>query len=267
MPWRGQPGPVRSATRAERLESARMRPSALAALLLVVASACRAVVISPTALRAAELSAAERSQALELWQAAVERANEFLDSPFRRTLPAGEIVLEDAGMRFVERESGRELQPLEVVCSDWGDLLVLCGFAAQESPRGFTVGATRARGRRLVENSLFRDPQNQWLSAPDIAGLVLHELTHDWSGDGALGFAKSCSYYASFLVHGYDEHPDERRANATSEEFAFFARTLGRGASERENALHDLEQHLAHSSASPRCRHGSFNAAPRAVQP
>lgn len=244
-----------------------MRPPALAALLLVVAPACRAPVISPAALRAAELPEGERRQALELWHAAVARANEFLDSPFRRTLPPGAIVLEDAGMRFVERESGREIQPLEVVCSGWGDLLVFCGFAAQESPRGFTVGATRARGRRLVENSLFRDPDDRWLSPPAMAELVLHELTHDWSGDGALGFAKSCGYYASFLVHGYDEHPDERRANATSEEFAFFARTLGRGLAEREAALHDLEQHLAASSASRRCRHGSFNAAPRAPQP
>ncbi len=244
-----------------------MHTLAFAAALLLVAPACRAPIVSPAALRAAELPERERRQALELWQAAVERANEFLDSPFRRTLPPGEIALGDEGMRFVERENGREIQPLEVVCSDWGDLLVLCGFAAQESPRGFTVGATRARGRRLVENSLFRDPENQWLSPPEIASLVLHELTHDWSGDGALGFAKSCSYYASFLAHGYDEHPDERRANATSEEFGFFARTLGRGPAEREAALHDLEQHLATSSASRRCRHGSFNAAPPALRP
>ena len=101
-------------------------------------SACRAIVITPQALRTAAVPELERSELARTWTEAVARCNAFQSSPFRHALPPGRFVLDDVqGMRF---EGLQGAWPIEVRCTGWGDVVQAFGFVAQEGRGGFTVG-------------------------------------------------------------------------------------------------------------------------------
>jgi hypothetical protein len=214
------------------MTSSHARALALQSVLLVAAllsaAACSSVAVTPRGLREADVPQVDREQLVQDWTNAVGRCNEFLASPYRHALPAGRIVLDDAsGMRF---ESDGRTWPLEVRCTSWGDIVLWFGFQAQERTYGFTVGECPPERDRVADNALFRDDSG-YLMAPDsVADLILHECTHVVSGEGALGFWKSASYYCEslFLFRYGPTHSDERRAYGTSEEYHAFIQSIGR---------------------------------------
>ena len=193
------------------------------------------------------VSQEERREIVATWREATERANAFLASPYRRTLPAGRYEFDDRdGMRFV---TAAGTWPIAVRCTTWGDLCVACGFAAQEREDGFVVGS-RGRARdRLVDNSLFVSGWGGWRASSDgVADLILHETTHVVWREGTVGFWNGVSYYLEALfLFRYANHSDERRPNATDEEFGWFA------AAQQPDSI---AAHLAQESDT--CRHGPF---------
>lgn len=229
--------------------------AALAALVVLVPSACRSVDVTPASLRSADAPAHERERALAVWRAAVERANAFLASPLRRTLPAGTIELADDGMRL-RTEHGA--WPLRVRCTTWGDLCVRTGFAAQEREDGFVVGAAPPGRDPRTDNSLFRTSEGEPHDAGRIARLVLHEATHVVYREGTVGTWNTIAYYAEaiFLLRAAS-HSAERKAHATSEEFTFFAMLDAAPEDERVALSTWIDAHLA-QRAGKRCRHGPF---------
>lgn len=231
------------------------------ALALVATAACSSVTVTPDSLRRASVPQSERDQLVATWTGAVARCNEFLASPYRHALPEGRVVLDDArGMRF---ESDGRAWPLEVRSTSWGDLVLGFGFQAQERTYGFTVGECPPERDRVADNSLFRDSRGRVMDADLVADLLLHETTHVVSGEGALGFWKSFTYYceAFFLFRYGPTHSDERRAYGTGEEYHAFIQSVGRTDDVPALLLQQLDDHVARGPTK-RCRHET-----RAIEP
>lgn len=234
-------------------------------LLVCIAAlgACRSVEITPAALRAEGGRTQERAAALERWREAVDLANEFLRSPWCRTLPRGHYSFADEGLTY-ESAGGREW-PIEVRSTGWGDLVVAWGFRAQEGERGFCVGGFRRReGDRhdvLLDNSFFRDESGAWHDSASLADVTLHETAHVVHRAGTIGFWNTIGYYAVAVatLRGAD-HPAEDRPNATSEEFSWFWSAKQGDAQRRAHLETFTATHLG--SRHPHCEHGPFPEPP-----
>jgi len=237
----------------------RARFRALAPLVLLCASACRSVEIAPRALREPGGRSAERAAALARWEEALSLVNEFLASPYRRTLPPGRFELGADGMLFTSESGGR--WPIEVCASGWGDLVVATGFRAQEGQDGFCVGAIeRQEGERqdgLLDNTFFRFRDGEWHDSASLAELTLHETTHVVYRTGTIGPWNTIGYYVvAAVTFSAAHHPAEDRPRATSEEFAWFcvARST---APEYLSVIESVrDEHLAR--AHEHCEHGPF---------
>ena len=216
----------------------------------LAATACRSVAITPREL--ARDPNPDAARALELWRESIERANAFLASPYRRTLPAGRYELRDGGLCFLA--GGGELA-VNVRATTWGDWVVRTGFQAQEREDGFVVGAEPPDADPLVDHSLFRDGDGALRDADSMAATTLHETAHAVFREGTIGVWNSLAYYleAIFLFR-YASHSDERHAQATSEEYAYFA--LEREAPPEYKAVYreSFETHVS-KPGGKRCRH------------
>jgi len=239
--------------------------AASATLLLLGGAGCASVELTPAAVERALVEAPAPARAAATWRKAVALANEFLASAQRRTLPEGRIELSDAtGMRFV---TSAGTWPIAVCCTSWGDVCVSFGFAAQEREWGFVVGSKEPERDRLVDNSLFVGPAGLPKVASDVAHLILHETTHVVWREGTVGFWNGVSYYLeSILLFRYSNHSDERRPNATDEEFDWFMheralRATG-DATLVAGFLSYVDRHLGETHDT--CRHGPFEEAPPA---
>jgi hypothetical protein len=231
-----------------------IRRCSLALASLALVAGCRTITITPADLRQEAVAHPERELALEHWSSAVELANRFLASDFRRTLPPGRYELGEAGMRFVGERG--EL-PIRVERTTWGDWIVRTGFAAQEREFGFVVGQRLPVRDALVDHSFFRGPGGELASPDSIASLILHETTHVVLREGTVGFWNGVAYYleAIFLFR-YETHSGERHANGTSEEYRFFRLASDGGAERAAEVRRAFAQHLA-VGATPRCAHGA----------
>jgi hypothetical protein len=231
-----------------------LKPSRIAAVLLVLVAGCRSLEITPAVLRAEAAERPDRATALTTWTEAVHLANEFLGSSYRLTLPSGRYELDDAGMRFVTEH---RTWPIRVVSSSWGDLVVRTGFAAQEREFGFVVGSQPPKRDALVDHSFFRYSSGELLGPVEVASLVLHETTHVVCREGTVGTWNAIAYYleALFLLRA-SKHSAERHAHATSEEFRFF-RLVESESDEEAKAIYRraFEEHLA--DPEPFCVHGT----------
>jgi hypothetical protein len=256
---------------------AALRAAAARALLLATlpgaGGGCGGVPLTPAAISGAPVAEDVRRDVVATWREAVALANEFLASPFRATLPAGRFELaDDAGMRFVT-DAGA--WPITVRCTTWGDVVVWFGFAAQEREDGFVVGSMAPERDRLVDNSLFVNGSGWRKPASDVADLVLHETTHVVWREGTIGFWNGVAYYVeTIFLFRYSNHSDERRANATDEEFAWFlgdrqlrAADTPFGAAGAAAAIAALQEARARHLLEGRdtCRHGPFDAPPPAA--
>jgi hypothetical protein len=224
------------------------RRRALACALLPLLGACSVVPITPAAIRQADAPQADRERAVQTLTAAVARCNEFMASPFRHALPPGHFVLDDVqGLRF---ETAAGTWPIEIRCTDWGDVVLSFGFQAQEGEGGFTVGEVEPERDRLIDNSLLRDQHGWEMDSDSVADLILHETTHVVSDEGAIGFWKSAGYYVEtvFLFRYDRSHSDERRAYSTGEEYHAFIQSVGRGEAETARLLAELDAHIAQAS-------------------
>jgi len=217
-------------------------------------AACASVVLTPHAMRAADVPIEDRERAVSNYAAAVARCNEFLASPFRHALPAGQYVLDDGQGLFFETAGGT--WPIEVRCTGWGDVVQWFGFKAQEGEGGFTVAACPPDRDRAVDNGLLREKHGYEVEPDLVADLILHETTHVVSDEGAIGFWKSASYYLEcvFLWRFDRSHSDERRAYSTAEEYHQFIQSVGRGEAETARLLAELEAHIA-ASTDDACHH------------
>jgi hypothetical protein len=256
--------------------TAALRRAAARALLLamvpIAVGGCSGVPLTPAAISGAPVPEDVRRDVVATWREAVALANDFLASPFRATLPAGRFELaDDAGMRFVT-DAGS--WPIAVYCTPWGDVCVAFGFAAQEREWGFVVGSMAPERDRLVDNSLFVYASGWRKPARDVADLVLHETTHVVWREGTIGFWNGVAYYLeTIFLFRYSNHSDERRANATDEEFAWFfgdreLRSAGApfDAADAAVQIAALQEARARHLTEERdtCRHGPFEEAPPA---
>ena len=233
------------------------RPGALPTLVLALLATGCATVVTPSALRHANLPADEREHVLTTWNEAVALANGYLASPYRHSMPAGRYTLDDElGMTF---ESDGRRWPIQVWNSFGGWLVTSFGFRAQERERGFVVGPRPPDEQPLVDHSMFRDLDGDWHSARSVASLVLHETAHTIHREGTVGFGNTLLYYleAVFLLRTTD-HSDERIPNAVSEEFRYWASApyllsdalLETGITAEQR----LDEHMAQDHDD--CRHG-----------
>lgn len=210
--------------------------------------------VTPAGIRGAPVLAAERDAILATWARAIDLANDFLASDFRRTLPEGRYTLDEAsGMTFHATDAD---WPIAVRCTTWGDVCTTSGFAAQERSWGFVVGQRAPRRDRRTDNSLFRDAMGNLLPASVVAELVLHETTHTVHHEGTVGFWQGVAYYleAIFLFR-YAGHSAERHANGTSEEFRFFFRGRAGSDEDRARLRAVLDAHQAEADRKA-CLHG-----------
>lgn len=167
-----------------------------------------------------EILPQQRDQALVLWQQAVERANAFLQSEARQTLPPSNLVLQAEGMEFRSQAGS---WPLQVRSTWWGDLTVDFGFEAQERSDGFVVGS-RGEGPEILANSFFREPSGHWRDPDSMAELILHEITHVVYKKGTVGFFPGVAYYLEVIfTFSTVDHSAEELPYATSREFWRFA--------------------------------------------
>jgi hypothetical protein len=201
----------------------------------------------------------ERAAALARWQEALGLINEFLDSPYRRTLPPGHFELAPDGMSFASVAGSR--WPITVYASTWGDLVVATGFRAQEGQRGFCVGATGLRAGEardgLLDNSFFRQSDGEWHDSASLAELVLHETTHVVYRTGTIGPWNTLGYYlVALATFSAAHHPAEDRPRATSEEFAWFLVERQTAPEYRHVIAGVRDEHLAAKHA--HCEHGPF---------
>jgi hypothetical protein len=234
---------------------------ALLAPLLLFLGACRSLEITPEALRMQGGRPAERAAALARWQAAIELSNEFLESDYRRTLPPGRFELAEDGMRFISVDGPR--WSIDVCSSTWGDLVVSCGFRAQEGQDGFCVGSIDqgqiASADALLDNSFFRRGDGEWHDSASLAEVVLHETTHVVHRAGTIGPWNTLGYYlVAIATFSAANHPAENRPRATSEEFAWFCAARRSDPEYRSVIAGVRDEHLAR----PRehCEHGPFPA-------
>jgi hypothetical protein len=231
---------------------------ALVAAGLLGAAGCATTVVTPAEIRRAAVDEAARAAVIATWREAVDLANGFLGSPSRRTLPPGRFELDDElGMSFVTPHG---TWPIAVHCNGWGDVCVATGFAAQEREYGFVVGEVPPERDRAVDNSLFATGSGWRKPADSVARLILHETTHVVWRHGTVGFWNGVAYYleAIFLFR-YADHSDERRPNATDEEFTwwYLERDFARHGEVALSALHEVrDEHLA--AEHDGCRHGPF---------
>lgn len=223
------------------------------ALLACLAAGCSSTVVTPASIAAADVPEDVRVAERAKWTSAVEIANEFLASPYRRTLPAGRYELAETGMSYV---SERGTWPIEVRCSTWGDNVVAFGYRAQEREYGFVVGKRPPNRDRSVDNSMFVDGDGLAHDAESIAALILHETTHVVVREGTVGFWNGVAYYleAIFLLRSAS-HSAERYPHGTNEEFGFFRIDRDSDDAEPDTWLHFLDDHIA-KGGGKNCRHG-----------
>lgn len=196
--------------------------------LVMLGSGCAAVRVSPAALKASSERKGECAADLKKWREAVQICNLFLDSPYRKTLPKGQIRLTDQGMEFV---ADGVVQPTRVRCSDWGDVLVWFDFTAQERSDGFVVGNVKHARNRLIDNSFFKNVDGNDLGNASMAEMTLHEITHTYYHCGTVSFTTGVRYSleAIFMFH-YRNHSMEKLPFQTSEEFERFVMAQFRAA-------------------------------------
>lgn len=241
------------------------RLGAVALLALAPLAGCSGVALTPDSIGASTVAAPLPHDAVATWREAVALANDFLASPWRRTLPAGRLELSDAdGMRFVTEQGA---WPISVRCTPWGDVIVDFGFAAQEREWGFVVGSMEPGRDRLVDNSLFVAPNGWRKPASDVADLIVHETTHVVWREGTIGFWNGVSYYLeTIFLFRYSNHSDERRPNATDEEFGWFLLARQPEAAGDRSSVDALRESIERHLLEPldTCRHGPFEEAPPA---
>jgi len=183
---------------------------------------CVSVPISPALLRTAQAQYPESPDALSRWEKAVERGNAFLRSPYRKTLPEGQLRLTTDGMEFV---TAKATLPIRIRCTRFGDFTVACGFSAQERSNGFIVGRTKSARTRLLDNSFFRFSEGEPMPPDSMAELILHELTHSYYRCGTVSFTQGFLYYGeTIFLFRYQNHSMERVPFETSAEFEKFIR-------------------------------------------
>jgi hypothetical protein len=239
-----------------------MRPGFFPLILsfvLLGGAGCTSVQVTPARIREAKVPFTEIESATARWNGAIELANAFLASPWRRTLPAGKFVMEDGGMIF-RSEVGD--WPSRVRVTQIGDLLGRMGFIAQERSDGFVVGRTPPRRDAVIDNTFFRHLNGKPASSRSIASLILHETTHGVFREGAVGFWPTIKYYGeAAFTWRYRTLTGERKAYATSEEFGIFADLRGKDVATQTEALRQFEAHLT-EGPTKRCRHGPFPTPP-----
>jgi len=164
----------------------------------------------------------ERDSDLKRWTEAVWLCNEFLNSPERRSLPAGHVDFTDGGMQFVSESIHL---PISIRCTKWGDVLIPFHMAAQERSDGFVVGLVPPRTSRLLDNSFFKTNNGNPSSSASIALLILHELTHSFYHLGTVDLYHGFTYYLeSIFLLRYRNHSQEIVPYQTSKEFLSFIR-------------------------------------------
>lgn len=235
--------------------------AAVVPCVLLAATACRSLDVTPRALRGSGGRPADRAAAVERWDEAVRIMNEFLASPYRSTLPRGRFELTEDGMAFTT-DAGCAW-PVAVRSTTWGDLVVATGFRAQESEDGFCVGGTGAQEGEaadpLLDNTFFRQGDGSWYGAAALAELTLHETTHEVYGAGTVGPWNTVWYYAvAAATLRSSTHPAEDRPRATSAEFAWFRLARDPQFAEYVDAIRS--EHLATPHA--HCEHGPFPEPP-----
>ena len=244
-----------------------MLPGNLRAPLLgfaaILLPGCSSVPITPAAVRQAPVATTDAASAIQRWETAVIIANMFLESPYRRTLPAGRFTLTDAGMRL---ETAGGAWPIHVRYDAMGQVCVTFGFVAQERTDGFAIGKAPPKKNVVTDNTFFRTRVGAPQSPEGMAALLLHETTHEVLRDGTVNIPKSVAYYAEavFLLRSRTLTA-ERRPYATSEEFGRFLKSHGQDEAAQAQMLREFEVHLA-QGPTKFCRHGPF-AVPPAPQP
>ena len=187
---------------------------------IIALSGCASVQVTPKSIGNIEGRAVEQADALKRWGEAVLICNEFLASKYRKTLPKGEMVLEASGMTFI---SANACLPVHIRCGVAGDLLIPFNMIAQERSDGFVVGALPPREHRELDNSFFKHRSGSWQQNYQMAGLILHEVTHSHFKMGTVSFPKTVRYYAeSIFLLRYRSHSMEVLPFHTSSEFSAF---------------------------------------------
>jgi hypothetical protein len=234
------------------------------ATTVLLCDGCTSVAITPASVRAAKVPTEETRTSIQRWESAVRIANHFLESPYRRTMPAGKFTLDDDGMRF-QSGSADHTWPVHVRYDVIGQVCVKLGFAAQERTDGFAVGKVPPHRSTVIDNSFFRSRDGKEQPPHVIAGLILHEATHQILRDGTVDVPKSVAYYAEavFLLRSRTLTA-ERRPYATSEEFDRFLKSYGTDAETQARMLREFEEHLA-QGPTKWCRHGPFELPVRDV--
>lgn len=188
--------------------------------LIITLSGCTSVLVTPKAVSHIEGRSVEKAEVLKRWDEAVRICNDFLASDFRKTLPEGRMVLEEGGMTFVTADARL---PIRIRCCVAGDLLIPFKMIAQERSDGFVVGSLPPRQNREIDNSLFKELSGSWQANHQIAGVILHEVTHTHLKTGTVSFSKTVKYYAeSIFLFRYRSHSMEILPYRTSSEFSAF---------------------------------------------
>ena len=187
---------------------------------IITLSGCTSVQVTPKSIRNVNGRAVEQADALKRWGEAVSICNEFLSSDYRKTLPKGDMVLEASGMTFISADARL---PVRIRCGVAGDLLIPFHMIAQERSDGFVVGALPPREHRELDNSFFKHRSGSWQENYQMAGLILHEVTHSHFKLGTVSFPKTVRYYAeAVFLFRYRSHSMERLPFQTSSEFSAF---------------------------------------------
>ena len=191
---------------------------------IVTSAGCVSSPITPAKLQAKATTDATAKAELETWMSAVELANLFLKSEYRKTLPTGVIIMDAEGMLFTCATGG---EPVRVSCTTFGDLLVKCNMIAQERSWGFVVGRIKPGSDRLTANSFFRYRDGRPQGNIEVAATILHELTHLHLKMGIDDPVNLVKYYseAIFLLR-YRSHSMERLPFNTTNEFYAFVGAL-----------------------------------------
>lgn len=185
-------------------------------------SGCASVRVTPNSIREIRERSEESAEILKTWEEAVSISNEFLASEYRKTLPQGEISLDGNGMAFV---TDRARLPIHIRCSSLGDLLIPFKMAAQERSDGFVVGSVPPHRHREIDNTLFKQTSGRLLKNSQLAGLILHEITHVHFRLGTVSVGKTVLYYCeAVILFKYRSHSMEILPFQTSREFNAFVK-------------------------------------------